>query len=134
MPAIIIGGLYLVADSKLTLLPEGERQVHDERRRFLVLSGSETNSAAGWPVVFGCPVSASTQYRTRFDVKLASGEAGATKKCWIRVPAAQPLLKTDLEDLTGTLNAGRLQEVQTRLLQYLGLIDISNSPADEAPF
>jgi mRNA-degrading endonuclease toxin of MazEF toxin-antitoxin module len=84
--------------------------------------------------VLGCPVSASTRYKTRFDVKLASGEAGTTKKCWIRVPAAQPLLKTELEDLTGTLTAGRLQEVQTRLLQYLGLVSISTSPMDEAPY
>jgi hypothetical protein len=44
MLAVIIGGLYLVADSKLTLPPEDEREIHDERRRFLVLSGSETNS------------------------------------------------------------------------------------------
>jgi mRNA-degrading endonuclease toxin of MazEF toxin-antitoxin module len=134
MPAIVIGGLYLVADSKLTLPPEDKREIHDERRRFLVLSGSETNSELEWPTVLGCPVSASTHYKTRFDVKLASGEAGTTKKCWIRVPAAQPLLKTDLEDLTGTLTAGRLEEVQTRLLQYLGLISIGPSSADEAPF
>lgn len=122
MAVAVIGGLYLVADSKLTLLPEEERQVHDERRRFIVLSGSDTNSEPEWPLVLGCPVSASTRYKTPFDVKLAAGEAGATKKCWIRVPAAQPLLKKDLEDLTGTLSAIRLQEAQARLLQYLGLV------------
>lgn len=122
MPVVVIGGLYLVADSKLRLLPEDERQVHDERRRFIVLSGSETNSESGWPVILGCPVSGSTQYKTRFDVKLAYGEAGATKKCWIRVPGIQPLLKEHLEDLTGTLSAARLAETQARLLQYLGLI------------
>jgi mRNA-degrading endonuclease toxin of MazEF toxin-antitoxin module len=129
MPAVIIGGLYLVADSKLTLLPSEERQLHDERRRFVVLSGSATNSDQGWPVVLGCPVSASTRFKTRFDVRLAAGEAGATKKCWIRIPAAQPLLKTDLEDLTGTLEAGRLQEAQARLLEYLGLIQAGNGHA-----
>jgi mRNA-degrading endonuclease toxin of MazEF toxin-antitoxin module len=122
MAAVIIGGLYLVVDSRLKLLPEEERQVHEERRRFVVLTGSETNSEPDWPVVLGCPVSASTRYKTRFDVKLAYGEAGATKKCWIRVPAIQPLLREHLEDLTGTLSAGRLQETQARLLQYLGLI------------
>ncbi len=122
MPSYAIGGLYLVADSKLTLLPAEERQVHAERRRFLVLSSLETNSDESWPVVLGCPVSASTSYKTRFDVKLAYGEAGVTKKCWIRVPAAQPLLKDDLEDLTGTLSADRLEEVQARLVDYLGMI------------
>lgn len=122
MAAVVIGGLYLVADWKLKLLPAEERQVHDERRRFVVLSGSETNSEPDWPAVLGCPVSASTRYKTQFDVRLAFGEAGAAKKCWIRVPAMQPLLKQDLEDLTGTLSAGRLEETQARMLQYLGLI------------
>lgn len=44
MGPVVIGSLYLVADSKLRLLPEEQRDVHDERRRFLVLSGPETNS------------------------------------------------------------------------------------------
>jgi mRNA-degrading endonuclease toxin of MazEF toxin-antitoxin module len=123
MPAPLTGGLYLVADSKLTLLPKEKRQVHDERRRFVVLSGAETNSDEKWPVVLGCPVSASTTYKTRFDVQLAHGEAGVTKKCWIRIPANQPLLKEDLEDLTGTLPPGRLEEAQARLLEYLGLVE-----------
>lgn len=123
MAAAVIGGLYLVADSKLSLLPEQERQVHDERRRFVVLSGSETNSEPEWPAVLGCPVSGSTRCRTRFDVLLAYGEANVTKKCWIRVQAVQPLLKSDLQDLTGILTGARLQETQARLLQYLGLIN-----------
>lgn len=68
-------------------------------------------------------MSGSTTYKTRFDVKLAAGEAGTSKKCWIRVPATQPLLKSDLEDLTGKLQASKLSEVQARLVEYLGLID-----------
>jgi mRNA-degrading endonuclease toxin of MazEF toxin-antitoxin module len=127
MPAIIVGGLYLVADEKIRLLPEEKRQQHSERRRFVVLSASETNSDDPWPVVLGCPVSGSTSFRTRFDVTLAYGEAGVTKKCWIRVPAIQPLLKSDLGDRTGILSAERLEEVQARLLEYLGLI-ISPAP------
>lgn len=129
MLAVIVGCLYLVADEKTRLLPEEQRQQHDERRRFVVLSAPETNSDDAWPVVLGCPVSASTRYRTRFDVVLNYGEAGVTKKCWIRVPAIQPLLKNDLEDRTGTLRPERLEEVQARLLEYLGLI---NNPAPQA--
>ena len=117
MPAVIVGGLYLVADSKLTLLPSEERQLHDERRRFVVLSGSPTNSDENWPLVLGCPISASTRYKTKFDVRLAAGEAGTSKKCWIRIPAAQPLEKKSLEDLTGTLEDGRLREAHARLLE-----------------
>ena len=131
MSAVVIGGLYLVPDSKLTLLPAEERQVHNERRRFVVLSGSATNSDTKWPAVLGCPVSASTRFRTEFDVRLAFGEAGASKKCWIRVPALQPLLKNDLEDLTGALTAQRLNETQVRLLQYLGLVGQKTDPDEE---
>jgi len=122
MPAVTIGGMYMVTDSKLTLLPPEERKVHEERRRFVILSGSETNHDDGWPVVLGCPVSGSTRYKTKFDVQLGYGEAGVTKKCWIRIPAAQPVLKDDLQDLTGTLPPNRLEEAQARLLEYLGLI------------
>jgi mRNA-degrading endonuclease toxin of MazEF toxin-antitoxin module len=132
---IIAGGVYLVRDERLTLLPEEERIVHLERRRYVVVS-ADTNSELGWPLVLGCPVSASTSHRTRFDVKLAAGEAGTNKRCWIRVPALQPLLKVDLEDLTGKLDEPRLVELYARVVEYLGL---TSAPpvepwADEEPF
>ena len=98
MPPIISGGIYLVKDS-LLILPSAEaRAVHEERRRFVVISG-DTNTETDWPVVLGCPISSSTTHRTRFDVHLAAGEAGTAKRCWVRVPAVQPLRKVDLQDL-----------------------------------
>lgn len=66
--------------------------------------------------------SASTRRRTRFDVQLAMGQGGVTKKCWIRIPAVQPLMKSDLEDQSGTLDEALLTQVQGRLAQYLGLV------------
>jgi hypothetical protein len=111
MPPIVVGGLYFVADRDIRLLPAESRQVHDERRRVAVLSGS-TNSESAWPFVLGCPVSGSTTLKTRFDVQLQSGEAGCIKKCWIRVPALQPFMKSQLEDLTGQLTQSRLEELQ----------------------
>jgi mRNA-degrading endonuclease toxin of MazEF toxin-antitoxin module len=132
--AIIVGGVYLVADEKLTMSPEAARTVHDERRRFVVLSGPTSNSDPDWPVVLGCPISASTSFKTRFDVKLGFGEAGVTKKCWIRVPALQPLMKTDLQDRTGQLDAAKLEELQARVLEYMELIsDESGEAADDGP-
>lgn len=121
MAAVRSGGVYLVADSKIKLLPAEERQTHAERRRFVVLSCPAVNSDPKWISVTGCPISGSTRFRTRFDVQLGYGEAGVTKKCWIRVSAIQSLHKTDIEDLTGTLSGDRLGEVQARLLQYLGI-------------
>lgn len=133
MSTLIIGGIYLVDDSKVILLPAERREIHEERRRFLVLSGPETNSDPRWPVLLGCPLSGSTRFRTRFDVKLAYGEAGVTKKSWIRVPAIQPILKTDIQDLTGTLAATRLAEVQARLLEYMALIGAASTVGDDLP-
>ncbi|WIE69214.1 type II toxin-antitoxin system PemK/MazF family toxin [Curtobacterium sp. MCLR17_054] len=118
-----MGGIYLVKEDALTLPPEASRTKHAERRPFVVLSGAGTNSRIDWKTVLGCPISSSTSYRTEFDVKLAQGEFGATKKCWIRIPALQPILKTDLEDLTGTLDAARLEEAQARVLEFMGLTD-----------
>lgn len=119
MPPVIVGGLYLVADHKIALPPDEERVFHQERRRFVVLTSADTNDAPEWPTVLGAPLSASTRYRTRFDVKIAAGEAGTTKKCWIRIPAVQPLKKSDLEDLTGVLSDQRLWEARARLVHYI---------------
>ncbi|MEO7897019.1 MAG: type II toxin-antitoxin system PemK/MazF family toxin, partial [Pseudolysinimonas sp.] len=116
-----IGGIYFVADSEITLPPEKGREVHDAGRRFLVLSGRETNNRQSWPLVIGCPISGSTSFRTEFDVLLGAGEFGTIKKCWVRVPALQPILKTDLGALSGTLDTERLNLVQARVFEYLGL-------------
>ncbi|WP_169789136.1 hypothetical protein [Nonomuraea candida] len=50
------------------------------------------------------------------------GQGGVIKKCWIRVPVVQPLMKTALEDRTGALDEDLLTQVQGRVAQYLGLL------------
>jgi mRNA-degrading endonuclease toxin of MazEF toxin-antitoxin module len=131
MPAFVTGGLYMVADSKLVLLPDpSTREVHAERRRFVILGGAERNQDDKWPVVLGCPVSSATTYRTEFDVQLAAGEAGTAKKCWIRIPCLQPLQKSDLQDLTGTLSAERLEETLIRVIDYMDMVKILSPPPD----
>ena len=115
------GGVYLVQEKNIRLLPEEERVLHDARRPVVIVSGPETNGDHGWPFVLMCPISGSTSRRTRYDVQLASGQGGVSKKCWIRVPAVQPLLKTCLEDRSGTLDERLLSQVHARLVQYIGL-------------
>jgi mRNA-degrading endonuclease toxin of MazEF toxin-antitoxin module len=88
----------------------------------VVVTGTESNGDPDWPFVLACPISGSTKRRTRFDVQLGTGQGGVTKKCWIRIPAVQPLMKSDLEDKTGTLEEALLTQVQGRLAQYLGLV------------
>ncbi|MER5621664.1 type II toxin-antitoxin system PemK/MazF family toxin [Streptosporangium sp. NPDC002544] len=119
----LAGGVYLVSDKSLRLIPEEDRVVHDERRPVVVVTGTESNGDPDWPFVLACPISGSTSRRTRFDVQLAKGQGGAVKKCWIRVPAVQPLMKSVLEDRSGTLDEDLLTQVHGRLAQYLGLLD-----------
>lgn len=119
----VAGGVYLVSDKALRLIPEEERAVHDERRPVVVVTGVTTNGDPEWPFVLACPVSGSTKRRTWFDVQLGKGQGGVTKKCWIRIPAVQPLMKTVLEDRMGTLDELLLTQVQGRLAQYMGLVD-----------
>jgi mRNA-degrading endonuclease toxin of MazEF toxin-antitoxin module len=88
----------------------------------VVVTSAASNGDPGWPFVLACPISGSTSRRTRFDVQLAKGEGGVVKKCWIRIPAVQPLTKSTLEDRTGTLDEDLLTQVQGRLAQYLGLL------------
>lgn len=76
----------------------------------------------------------STGRRTRFCVKLADGEANVSKKCWIRIPAVQPMEKGHVQDHTGVMSEQRLHEVQARLVEYLGLLDKEEeSDADPPP-
>ena len=125
MPEVRTGDVYLVRDERISLLPDSDRNIHSERRPFVILSNNQKNSQQNWPVVLGCPISSSTKYRTEYDFKLGHGEAGVTKKCWITVPALQRLLKEDLEDKQGALDASQLEEVQAAVLDYMGLLSDS---------
>lgn len=99
------GGVYLVPDDILILLPSQFRKLlHSGRRYFLVLSGDATNEDLEWPIVSGCPISSQKSWRTKFDVQLGAGESGVQKKCWVRVPALQSIEKQHLEDFTGMLD------------------------------
>jgi mRNA-degrading endonuclease toxin of MazEF toxin-antitoxin module len=121
LTAPIVGGIYLVADSTIVLLPAESRAVHDSRRPVLVLSGSETNADPNWVVVLACPISSSTTRRTKFCVKLSAGEGNVTGKCWVRIPAVQALMKSNLEDHQGVITENRLAECYARLVEYMGL-------------
>lgn len=131
MAYVVVGGVYLVSDNCLTLPPERAREIHETRRPFLVLSGPAHNGDPDWPVVLGCPLSSSTSWRTGLCVKIAAGEAGSDRKTWVRIPALQPLMRSDLQDLQGTLSTERLEEVQARVLEYMGLL--SDETEEELP-
>lgn len=120
---ILPGEIYWVETSKMRLLPSSEQT--KEFHPFLVLSElHQSDNNASWPTVLGMPVSASTKYRTRFCVKLAEGEYSMTKKCWIRIPGVQAMMKTDLRGKISKLNASKLEDVQAELLRYLGLASV----------
>lgn len=118
---ILNGGVYYVPDSLISLPPNDERQLHEQRRPVVVLSGPATNNSNEWRTVLIAPMSSSTQLKTGYCVKLAAGQGGLRKKCRVRVIAVQPLLKSDLGDRLGLLPGERLEEIQARLFQYLGL-------------
>lgn len=131
----LAGSVYYVDDERLTLPEAAARQVHLERRPVVVISDQNevhgTNQAAEWPSILAVPVSSSTTYKTRFDVKLGAGEGNLPKKCWARVPAVQMLDKTWLLDLLGRISAEKLAEITAQLLNYLGLIEPDPGPEDD---
>lgn len=119
----VLGGIYLVEDEELQLPPEGKRLVHRERRPFLVLSGPETNRNDSWPLVLGCPLSSQTSWKTVFCVRISANEFGMSKKTWVRIPALQPIEKSALQDRIGLLDETRLDEVRSRVVDYMGMLD-----------
>jgi mRNA-degrading endonuclease toxin of MazEF toxin-antitoxin module len=130
---VVVGGIYFVRDDFITLVPRGDRPVSYERRPVLVVSGPSTNSDAGWSFVLVCPISSSTSRRTKFCVKLASGDGNLPKKGWVRVPAVQPMEKSALQDHTGVIPEDKLAAVQARLVEYLGLLDEEDEPPSSPP-
>lgn len=118
----IIGGIYWVDDSDVSLPPNDQRKLHP-KRTVLVLSGPDSNFDPTWELVLVAPLSSETARKTKFCVKLAQGDGNVMKKCWVRVPAVQPLLKTHLRDHLGVVPAEKLEEVQARLFDYMGLAD-----------
>ncbi|MCA4724832.1 type II toxin-antitoxin system PemK/MazF family toxin [Mycolicibacterium fortuitum] len=119
------GYIYQVEDKILRLPPEDKRQVHIERRPFLVFSGDVTNGDSTWPVVSGFPISSSTTYRTEFDVQLGAGDGNLSKKGWVRIHAVQPLLKTDLQDCTGKKLADtQLLQIEAQLFRFIGSLSM----------
>ena len=121
------GALYFVEDETLLLLPREDRKLHDTRRPVVVVSGAQVNANADWPFVLCCPLSTSTTRKTEFCVPL-SGQEAVGKKTWGRVPAIQPIMKSDLQDFIHEVPEHKRLEIQARIVQYLGIVD----QADEA--
>ncbi|MCY3608658.1 MAG: type II toxin-antitoxin system PemK/MazF family toxin [Acidimicrobiaceae bacterium] len=121
-----IGDVFLVADRLLNLPPEGDRKVYPDTqpRPFVVLSFLNGPNP-DLPTVLGCPISSETTRWTPLCVKLGAGEAGLNRKSWIRIPALQPVAKTDLppSKMLGRLPQDKLEVAQKRILVYLGLSD-----------
>ncbi|MDG4803738.1 MULTISPECIES: type II toxin-antitoxin system PemK/MazF family toxin [Micromonospora] len=120
---VVQGGIYWVTDTDISLPPNHDRKTHP-RRPVVVLTGPDTNSHAGWRFVLVAPISSESTRKTVYCVKLSAGEGNVASKCWVRVPAVQPLMKDQLTDMIGILPAQRLEEIQARLWQYLGLVDL----------
>jgi mRNA-degrading endonuclease toxin of MazEF toxin-antitoxin module len=122
--AYAAGSIYFVADDKIVLPEAGRRQLHRERRPVLIVSDlgglNQTNCNETWPSVWVVPVSSSTTYKTRFDIKIAAGDGNLAKKGWARVPALQVMDKSYLQDLVGIVHRTTLESVIAQVLSYLG--------------
>jgi mRNA-degrading endonuclease toxin of MazEF toxin-antitoxin module len=132
------GAVYYVGDENLMLPGEQTRRVHSERRPVVILSdqaqthGTNALHENEWPSVLAVPISSSTSYKTRFDVKIPAGEANLPKKGWARVPATQALDKAALTDMLGQVRPETLDAITAQLLNYLGLIQ--PEPDEPHPF
>jgi mRNA-degrading endonuclease toxin of MazEF toxin-antitoxin module len=89
----------------------------------VVLSGSDTNVDPAWLVVLICPISGSTPKEDSLLREVGCWRGRVSKKCWVRIPAIQPAMKNDLQDLLGVLAEDRLNECQGRLVEYMGLVE-----------
>ena len=130
------GAVYFVSDKDLMLPGNEVRNVHVERRPVVVVSdqgqahGTNALDENEWPAVLAVPISSSTSYKTRFDIKIPAGEANLPKKGWARVPATQALDKAALTDMLGLVKPETLDAITAQLLNYLGIL----TPEPPEPF
>lgn len=135
----LAGSIYYVPDEDARLPgEEAARLVHEERRVVLVVSdqgevhGTNALPSDTWPSVWVVPISSSTSYKTRFDVKIGAGEGNLRKKGWARVPALQVMDKDLLEDMIGQVQPETLRLVTAQVLNYLGVLP-PDEPLDDLP-
>ena len=125
MRSASLGDVFLVADRLLNLPPTSDRKVYpDARPRPFVVLSYLNGPIPDLPTVLGCPISSETTRWTPLCVKLGAGEAGLSRKSWIRIPALQPVAKEDLYSgkLIGRLHQDKIDIAQQRILLYLGLL------------
>jgi mRNA-degrading endonuclease toxin of MazEF toxin-antitoxin module len=120
-PPIRKGGVYWVADERLTLPPNDERTVKP-KRPVIVVSGDETNENPDWPIIFVVPISTSPTLKTPFCLQLGAGVGNLPSKGWARVVAMQPLAKSDIQDFTGNIPSAMLAILEENLFAYMGLV------------
>ncbi|ONH59648.1 hypothetical protein CcI49_17045 [Frankia sp. CcI49] len=118
---IVIGGIYWINDDKISMPPETNRLNHP-RRMVLVVSGP-SNGDPAWPLVQIMPLSSQSTRKTRWCVKINAGQGNVERKCWVRIPLSQPILKADLQDQVGVLPEALLLHVQANMAAYHGLED-----------
>lgn len=123
-PPIKRGGVYWVPDRLLTLPPDYDREPYP-RRAVVVISGGAENENQDWPIVLVALCSSQSSQaslRTRYCVKLSQGVANVSKKCWIRVAAAQPIAKDDIGDYVGQVPAHLLEDIYVNLAECTGQV------------
>lgn len=112
------GGIYLVQDELVTLLPRDDRDLH-ESRPVIVLSSNEMNNQSVWPVVLVVPTSSQPDRATPFCVEIQRGQGNFDRRTWARVPAVQPMEKAELTRFQGPLPGPVLNEILGRLADYI---------------
>ncbi len=132
------GSIYYLPDQEVRLPGNEERVLHVERRPVLIISdqndihGNNRAPSDEWPSVLVVPISHSTKFRTKFDVRIAAAEGNLGKKGWARIPAVQLVDKELLQDMTGQVETGTLDAVTAQLLDYLGVIEPETT--EEEPY
>ena len=115
------GGVYWVDDARVTMPPWLPARRLKTPRPVIVVSGSTFNFDDSWQFVLVVPTSTEPEMVSRFCVDLRPAESGMSRQTWARVPAIQPLEKTDLLDRCGLLQPMLMRAVIAQLVRYLEL-------------
>ncbi|EES72630.1 MULTISPECIES: hypothetical protein [Paenibacillus] len=118
------GEIYMIKD-KLVSFPESRytsgRTLHD-KRMVCIIHHCESNGNKHIWTVNAAPLSTRTDMKRDTDLELEPEEGNYfNRKSLIRLGAAQPFLKVDLEGPVGKLNTGQLMLLSALQLKLAGI-------------
>jgi mRNA-degrading endonuclease toxin of MazEF toxin-antitoxin module len=124
-----VGGVYSIPDKHATFPDSREERAEGKgvrnTRYVVVLQDDAAVRDPGYSRVIVAPFTMKDETelaKGANDVPFVRGEGGLTEDCFCLLGHIQPILKSDVKNFHGPLDAGRVEDIQSIVATVFGLI------------